>query len=199
MGLRDVVIRSGERYLSAPEIDEINSHVRANIRDKKKSNAFLADNGPSRPGKGRDLETRSAMRRQEPHSFKRTDGPIEDPQRLDRIGPFCGAVEWPVLSVLSTFGHASMMSTGIAWTASGRSLKFRLPTEILTSRSLSHLSHSRHISNLYRCTVSLITNCLRELPLATLDSSTEGTPSRLSRLVTTTSGVRLPLCLLSRF
>jgi len=50
----------------------------------------------------------------ESRSFERTDGPIEDPRRLDQIGPFCGAVERSALSVLSTFDHASMMSTGTA-------------------------------------------------------------------------------------
>lgn len=61
-----------------------------------------------------DLETRSAMRRRDPFVRATTDGPIEDPRRLDRIGPFCGAVERPALSVLSILGHASTMSTGIA-------------------------------------------------------------------------------------
>lgn len=155
----------------------------------KKLTLFLADNGPVRD----EISKLDQLCAGESRS---SDGPIEDPRRLDRIGPFCGAVERPALSVLSTFGHASMMSTGIAWTASGRSLEFGSRSR---SSPLSHLSRSLRISSLHRCTVSLITNCLRELPLATLGSSSEGTLSRLPRLVTTTSGSRFPLCPSSRF
>lgn len=114
MKLRDVVIRFGERCLSAPEIDEVNSHVvYVNIRNKK-NNVFLADNSP--PSTEQRTRSRNSIGYAAARavSFRRADGPIEDPRRLDRIGPFCGAVERPVLSVLSTFGHASMMSTGIA-------------------------------------------------------------------------------------
>jgi len=110
-------------------------------------------------------------------SSEQTDGPIEDLRRLDRIGPFCGAGERSALSVLSTFDHASMMSTGIAWTPQDVRLNSALPMESLIY--LLRLSHSCCISSFYRCiyNISLITNCLRELPLATWGSSSERTSS----------------------
>lgn len=112
MKLRDIVIRFGERYLSAPEIDEINSHVYVNIRNKRVT-LFSLTIVPLVRAKD-EISKLDQLCGGKSCSFRRTDGPIEDPRRLDRIGPFCGPVERSVLSVLSTFGHASMMSTGIA-------------------------------------------------------------------------------------
>lgn len=110
MKLRDVVIRFRERYLSVPEIDEINSYIHANIRDKKVTLFSLT---MARLVRAKDEISKLDQLCGKSRSFKRTDGPIKDPRRLDRTGPFCGAVERSVLSVLSTFGHASTMSTGM--------------------------------------------------------------------------------------
>lgn len=158
MKLWDVAIRFRERYLSVSEIDEINSYIHANIRDKKVTLFSLTIASLVR---AKDEISKLDQLCGKSCSFKRTDGPIKDPQRLDRTGPFCGVVERSVLSVLSIFGHASMMSTGMREPRSDGRLNSAPP-----SRSL-HLSSSYHISSVYRCTVSLITNCLRELPLAT--------------------------------
>lgn len=101
-----------ERYLSVPEMDEVNSYIHANIRDKKNSCFFSLTMAPF--VQPEDEISKLDQLCGESRSSERIDGPIEDPRRLDRIGPFCGAVERSALSVLSTFDHASMMSTGIA-------------------------------------------------------------------------------------
>lgn len=193
MKLQDVVIRFGERYLSAPEIDEINSHVYVNIRNKRVT-LFSLTMAPLVRAKD-EISKLDQLCSGKSRSFRRTDGPIEDPRRLDRIGPFCGAVERPVLSVLSTFGHASVMSTGIAWTASGR-LNSAPDREILTSLTPHALAPYLEPLSMYRFFNYKLP------PWAPVDyhrvlRQRRRCP-RLSRL-TSTGGVWRPLCLSSRF
>lgn len=84
MELRDVMIRFGERDLSAPEIDEVNSQVHASTAIKKLT-LFLADNGPSRPARSRNSISYAAARSVRPSDDR---WPNRRPAKIRSDWPF---------------------------------------------------------------------------------------------------------------